>query len=191
MIANFYKWFGVVWKSMFYVKDKGSNVCVSTRSYFDPWYTFTCNYLQASFHVLNLITSLGSFSEFLHFFESVENVWHLLSWDILLTDILHCLLLILFLLQEGGYGSRKGTVGLWGLSRSAGSFPPISHLLMRAILPRTSIYNIQDMVSKIGYPKQLTDFIWVGGGGSTFILSFCVNSCRARGQNGSTVKPLS
>lgn len=112
-------------------------------------------------------------------------------WDILLTDILHCLLHILFLLQEGGYGSRKGTVGLWGLSRSAGSFPPISHLLMRAILPRTSIYNIQDMVSKIGSPKQLTAFIWVGGGGSTSTLSFCVNSCRARGQNGSTVKPLS
>lgn len=97
----------------------------------------------------------------------------------------------------GGSGGRKGSVGLWWLSHSAGSFLPISHLLMVAILPRPSVYNIQDMIREIGYLKQLTALIvseecfrihshqGVRGGGRASTLSFCVTSCKARGQYGS------
>ena len=123
--------------------------CIFRFAIFDPWHTFIYNYLQAGFYVHNLITSLGSFSEFFHFVEYEEcltSAFLEYSFDIFLTGF--CLFCSF---GGGGYGGRKGAVGLWGLSSFAGSFLPISHLLMMAILSRPSIYNMQDMVREIGY----------------------------------------
>lgn len=92
------------------------------------------------------------------------------------------------------YGGRKVTDGMWWpFSSPAGSFLPITHLLMVAIPSRPSVHNIQDPVKETGYLQQLASSIWVSeytltkgwGGGSTSTLRFYIISCRPHGQHGS------
>lgn len=127
-------------EKVYSIPRTGFNIYRLDLPYFEPWYTLICNYLQASFHLLNLVTlrSLSSSSLI------SLRVWRM-SGDILLVYNLHHLSLTVFLLQSGNMGSgrhRWALVTIWFLCWLL----PITHLPRMAVLSRPTIYEGQDTI---------------------------------------------